>query len=134
MKVQGKLRVVSNEQGRVIHSGWLVKSRRGEEASFRVATRATTESKDGMVVIEWPSGLATEYYARVWGLTVTDMTDAQEEKLRDLCERYGVEYDPEHYRLYPSNASMMAGWVEGWIGGQPGTIYVGVDRDGSSHS
>lgn len=80
------------------------------------------------------------------------MTDAQEAKLRNLCERYGVEFDLAHYIVFPADSLMMPGWAEGWIGGpehanpqyhtfQPGerqsakhTIYVGVSPEGDSHS
>lgn len=63
------------------------------------------------------------------------MTVAQIEKLKDLCWRYKVRFVVDHYQA--REGSMMNGWVEAWVGGpdQAGnTIYVGVDRDGRSHS
>lgn len=62
------------------------------------------------------------------------MTEAQEATLRRLCLGYRVEFLPEHYRVYPADSWMMPGWAEGWIGGSPGTIYVGVSPEGEAHS
>lgn len=63
------------------------------------------------------------------------INSAQEARLRLLCKRYGVRYDYRHYHPATLQATgMMFGWVEGWIGGQPGTLYVGVDPAGRSHS
>jgi len=45
------------------------------------------------------------------------LSEAQEKSLRHLCERYGVEYAAEHYRVYPTNSMFMPGWAEGWVGG-----------------
>lgn len=64
----------------------------------------------------------------------TLVTDAQYEKLADLCERYGVPLDLQDYRVIPKSSGWMPGWVEGWVGGEPGTLYVGVDPEGRSHS
>lgn len=61
------------------------------------------------------------------------MTPEQEAKLRLLCERYHVTFNPDHYFQNPEGW-IMPGWVEGWVGGTPSTIYVGVAPDGSSHS
>lgn len=65
---------------------------------------------------------------------MAQMTPAQEEKLRSLCERYNVAFDPTHYMIYPETSSMMRGWAEGWVGGSSDTLYVGVDPEGRSHS
>lgn len=65
---------------------------------------------------------------------MAEMTPAQEEKLRFLCDRYSVSFDPAHYMIYPETSSMMRGWAEGWVGGSEGTLYVGVDPEGRSHS
>lgn len=62
------------------------------------------------------------------------LNEAQESKLRDLCKRYNVAFDASHYVVFSQYASMMAGWAEGWIGGEPGTLYVGVSPEGESHS
>lgn len=77
------------------------------------------------------------------------ITEAQEETLRVLCDRYGVQYAAEHYYVYPQNSTMMAGWCEGWLGGaqhanpeyatpeEPAgepSLYVGVDPEGRAHS
>lgn len=69
------------------------------------------------------------------------MTMAQQAKLYLLCQRYEVEYDPQHYYVYPKGQPWMDGWAEGWVGGidhmkgtEHPTIYVGVDPLGRSHS
>ncbi len=62
------------------------------------------------------------------------MTEAQQARLRQLCAGYRVPFDESHYHLYPPTSIMMPGWVEGWIGGAPGTIYIGVSPEGDSHS
>ena len=59
---------------------------------------------------------------------------AQEARLRELCSRYELEYDPAHYVVHPPTSSMMPGWAEGWVGGSPGTLFVGVSPEGQSHS
>jgi hypothetical protein len=77
------------------------------------------------------------------------MTPAQESRLRLLCERYEVDFDPSHYYVSPADSYIMPGWAEGWIGGpehardeyrhsslpvaKP-TIYVGVSPQGEVHS
>lgn len=77
------------------------------------------------------------------------LTDAQERTLRNLCERYHVEFDEDHYSVYTADSIIMPGWAEGWVGGpthanpqyaEPAeprgapTIYVGVSPEGDSHS
>lgn len=72
------------------------------------------------------------------------MTPAQEQRLRQLCANYNVEFDPSDYIEYPPDSFMMPGWVEGWVGGvergpdgfkpRKHTIYVGVSPEGDSHS
>lgn len=67
------------------------------------------------------------------------MTDAQEAKLRTLCERYGVEFDRDDYH---PQFDLPPGYVAGWVGGlssQPpirthSTIYVGVSPEGDASS
>jgi hypothetical protein len=59
------------------------------------------------------------------------LTSEQEAKLRLLCERYHVTYDASHYT--PA-FDLPTGWVNGWVGGQPGTLFVGVSPEGDSHS
>ena len=63
-----------------------------------------------------------------------ELNPAQEAKLRNLCDRYNVEFSPAHYVVHPSTSSMMASWAEGWVGGSPGTIFIGVSPEGDSHS
>lgn len=69
------------------------------------------------------------------------MTNAQRDKLWDLCGRYGVPFREDDYHPAIFNNGM----VEGWIGGeeyrsQPNnseykkTIYIGVEPNGDSHS
>ena len=66
------------------------------------------------------------------------MTPAQELKLRLLCERYEVDFDPSHYYVSPADSYIMPGWAEGWIGGheharvgaeegEQQTVHVGRD-------
>jgi hypothetical protein len=77
------------------------------------------------------------------------LTEAQEATLRDLCERYRVEYDPDHYHVNPPDSVIAPGYAEGWLGGghhanpqymkpyEPAghpTIYVGVDPEGRANS
>lgn len=73
------------------------------------------------------------------------MTSAQEETLRDLCERYHVEYDPSHYYVWPEDSVFTPGFAEGWLGGREHSpfpsegpvrlsLYVGVDPEGRAHS
>lgn len=60
--------------------------------------------------------------------------EAQAAKLQALCDAYRVEYNPDHYFVYPPESMMVAGYAEGWIGGQPGTLYVGVSPEGHANS
>lgn len=60
--------------------------------------------------------------------------ELQEDKLRQLCEAYRVEYSPDHYFVHAADSSMMPLWAEGWIGGEQGTLYVGVSPEGQAHS
>lgn len=62
------------------------------------------------------------------------MNQAQEAKLRTLCTRYSVPFIEEHYLTFEADSCMMPAWTEGWIGGKPGTIYVGVSPEGEAHS
>ena len=59
------------------------------------------------------------------------MTEQQEGRLRALCFNYGVEFKAEHYT---PQFDLPAGWVAGWVGGEPGTLYVGVDPEGCASS
>lgn len=59
-------------------------------------------------------------------------TEAQEATLRRLCEGYRVEFNYSDY--FTKDFSLPSGYVTGWIGGKPGTIYVGVDSDGAASS
>lgn len=69
------------------------------------------------------------------------MSAAQEDKLRNLCERYGVPFDKTHYQ---PQFDLPLGWCAGWLGGgehvrlEDGhyvkTIYVGVSPEGDLHS
>lgn len=59
------------------------------------------------------------------------MTEQQLNRLRILCERYSVAFDADHYR---PTFDLPTGWVSGWVGGEPGTIFVGVSPEGDSHS
>ena len=53
---------------------------------------------------------------------------AQEQALRDLCARYNVGYDPDHYK--PA-FDLPKGWVAGWVGGPDvRKLYVGCDPEG----
>lgn len=69
----------------------------------------------------------------------THLTLAQVNRLRTLCENYGVEF---HAADYKPAFDLPTGWVAGWVGGlvhagTPGfvkTIYVGVSPEGDSHS
>lgn len=71
------------------------------------------------------------------------MTNAQRDKLWDLCAGYNVAFREDDYILHVATIplSIGAGYVEGWIGGRDGdgttgrkTLYVGVAPDGRSHS
>ena len=57
------------------------------------------------------------------------MTEAQAAALLALCERYGVGYDPAHYR--PGGFGLPAGYVAGWVGGPDARkLFVGCDPEG----
>jgi hypothetical protein len=70
------------------------------------------------------------------------MSDAQRNKLWDMCGRYNVPFREDDYVFDSWNNGM----VEGWIGGFqtvphvttkqpiPKTIYVGVEPNGDSHT
>jgi hypothetical protein len=62
------------------------------------------------------------------------MNEAQRASLQRLSERYGVPFDESHYLVHPPTSCMMPGWAEGWVGGSPGTIYVGCSPEGDTHS
>jgi hypothetical protein len=51
------------------------------------------------------------------------ITDAQERALRDLCDRYNVEFDPMAFR---PQFDLPTGYVAGWVG----PIFVGCSSDG----
>lgn len=67
------------------------------------------------------------------------MTTKQRDALWELCGRYNVPFRETDYRLIASGASLMGGYVEGWVGGREhngdwgetkATVYVGVSPDG----
>ena len=60
------------------------------------------------------------------------MSDAQRNRLWQMCADYNVPFREDDYQLNFNN--MQSGWVEGWIGGEPGTIYTGVSPKGDSHT
>lgn len=62
------------------------------------------------------------------------MNPAQEAKLKQLCRNYSVPFKHEHYVSFDEDGPMMAGWVEGWLGGLPGTLFVGVSPIGEAAS
>ena len=64
------------------------------------------------------------------------MNDIQRKALSSLCSQYGVEFRETDYFVYPETSSMMAGWAEGWIGGNYGRkLYVSCDpKTGRIHS
>ena len=69
------------------------------------------------------------------------MTDAQRDRLWEMCGRYGVPFRESDYVLSGKQAGIGAGWVEGWVGGIDGTgitsrktIYIGISPEGESHS
>ena len=69
-------------------------------------------------------------------LTSSGMNDLQRTALSDLCRIHGVQFKDSDYFIYPETSSLMAGWAEGWIGGNDGRkLYVGCDpRTGQIHS
>jgi len=56
-----------------------------------------------------------------------DMTNNQVIALSNLCERYGVDFDPANFL---PRFDLPAGYVAGWVG----TLYVGCDPDGAISS
>lgn len=71
------------------------------------------------------------------------MTNAQRDRLWELCRQYNVPFREDDYRIQTEAIfGSPAGWVEGWVGGinhsagmgSAQTIYVGVDPEGNSHS
>lgn len=64
------------------------------------------------------------------------MNEIQRNALSALCSRYGVEFKESDYFTYSADSSLMAGWAEGWIGGNEGRkLYVGCDpKTGQIHS
>lgn len=73
----------------------------------------------------------SEQRARYIAAEDSCLTREQEAALRGLCAGYDVVYNPDHYR--PS-FDLPVGWVSGWVGGKPGTIYVGVSPQGEANS
>lgn len=62
------------------------------------------------------------------------LKEAQEQALRGICERYGVDFNASDYLVHRESSWMMPGWAEGWVGGTESTIYVGVSPEGEIHS
>lgn len=60
-------------------------------------------------------------------LKKSTLTDQQEAALRNICQRYGVTYDPFSFK--PA-FDLPDGWVAGWVS----TIYVGCSPDGEISS
>lgn len=57
---------------------------------------------------------------------------AQEAALSDLCARYGVTYDPDHYK---PQFDLPKGYVAGWVGGPDARkLYVGCSPEGAVSS
>ena len=57
---------------------------------------------------------------------------AQEKALRDLCDRYGVAYDPAHYK---PQFDLPKGYVGGWVGGPDiRKLYIGCSPEGAISS
>ena len=59
------------------------------------------------------------------------MTKEQEATLRRLCDGYKVTFNAADYH---PQFDLPTGYVAGWVGGQPGTIYVGVAPNGDASS
>ena len=75
----------------------------------------------------------TEHYEQL-PLPPEHLTAAQDEALRGICERYYVDYVPDHYQ-HRHLDYLPEGWVSGWVGGQEiqathPTIYIGCAPDG----
>lgn len=62
---------------------------------------------------------------------ITVATEAQLNRLRILCENYSVPFNEDDY--LPA-FDLPAGWVCGWVGGKPGTLFVGVSPEGEASS
>jgi hypothetical protein len=66
------------------------------------------------------------------------MTVKQRDKLWQLCGGYNVPFREDDYttpRTQGGGFGGPKGMVEGWVGGKgAGTIYVGVEENGRSHS
>jgi hypothetical protein len=63
------------------------------------------------------------------------MTEAQRDKLWDLCGRYNVPFRETDYVIMPEGSIFgPPNWVQGWVGGESNTIFVGVSPEGESHS
>lgn len=63
------------------------------------------------------------------------MNENQRTALRNLCERYSVEFDETHYVVNSPTSWTLPGYAEGWVGGYAlqathPTLYVGCDPDG----
>jgi hypothetical protein len=93
-------------------------------------------TKDGFIPKDWVS---TEHRESANG--EPRMTDAQRNRLWELCGNYNVPFRENDYVLSSKQATIGAGWVEGWVGGNMysgivarKTIYVGVSPEGESHS
>lgn len=65
---------------------------------------------------------------------MSNLTQAQRERLQSLCAGYRVEFNEDDYL---PTFDLPTGWVAGWVGGQncpKKTIYVGVSPEGDAHS
>lgn len=69
--------------------------------------------------------------ARAAEHTAEHINLAQETRLRALCAGYKVEYNPLHYTTM---FDLPKGYVGGWVGGKPGTLFVGVSPEGEPSS
>jgi hypothetical protein len=56
-----------------------------------------------------------------------NLTPEQEAALRDLCDRYKVEFDPTNFH---PRFDLPAGYAAGWVG----PIYVGCSPEGAISS
>lgn len=95
-------------------------------------------TKRGFIPTDWVS---TKLNHRADG--EPRMTDAQRNRLWDMCGRYNVPFNEDHYFIDP-----ITKYVEGWIGGHEHapvflelarekfkpTIYTGVSPEGESHT
>jgi len=62
------------------------------------------------------------------------MTLAQRDRLWELCAGYNMAFREDDYVLHAPDATFLPGYVEGYVGADPKTIWVGVAPDGSSSS